>query len=105
MPESREMDSVWSEGVCTVFFGFLHPVLERQEGELILAGESLWYVRLPGVPGASLNIPGAGKKGRGSSEKQKEWKLQEAFGSEYRSWMRTPEPGGFFLYFWRRLRR
>ena len=38
------------------------------------------------------------------------WKMcirdsQEAFGSEYRSWMRTPEPGGFFLYFWRRLRR
>ena len=27
MPESREMDSVWSEGVCTVFFGFLHPDL------------------------------------------------------------------------------
>ena len=40
MPESREMDSVWSEGVCTVFFGFLHPVLEEQERELILAGES-----------------------------------------------------------------
>lgn len=43
MPESREMDSVWSEGVCTVlFFGFLHPVLEGQEGELILAGESFY---------------------------------------------------------------
>ena len=42
MPESREMDSVWSGGVCTVFFGFLHPVLEKQEGELILAGESFY---------------------------------------------------------------
>ena len=42
MPESREMDSVWSAGGCTVFFGFLHPVLEGQEGELILAGESFY---------------------------------------------------------------